>query len=116
MKVKLSNGHANIKDFCPLGVGRGYDKKLLENAKSGEQGFDLSNVSEAEMILVLGMLEEVSINEKKLELTEEALEAEMSYLDYEKIKEKCEEIKDPEAYAKKKARVEEKLSKKEKES
>lgn len=113
IKVKLSNGNATIKDFCPLGVGRKYDKILMADARSGGEGFTLSNVAEAEMALVLGMLEELILNEKKIELTEEALEESLSYADYEKIKNECDKLKDPEAYKKKQDRVAEKLKDKE---
>lgn len=95
MKVTFKNGHAIIKDFCPLGVGRSHDKKIMEGASSGESGgMVYVNVIDADMILVLGMLEELTIDGKKIEtLDEETLEERLDYPAFDKIKAKCEELK-----------------------
>lgn len=98
MKIELLNGHAIIKDYCPMKVGRDYDRKILMGQKGVAEGGEarVECVLDAGVIIIVGMLEKLVINGKEINVTVDDFEdtPDLEYQDYVKLKKACSELKD----------------------
>jgi hypothetical protein len=107
MKLELSKGYAEIRDFCPVGPYRKYQRTLLDGV-----GFDndddnkkkrpsLGVSIDAQMVLVVEMTLKIVLNEKEtvfdgksFEENRKFIDDNLSVKDYIIIREKCTELKD----------------------
>ena len=61
MKVDLKNGHAVIKDTCPLRFARDYEKALLSKMDAEYKLTDMDAVNRLQMELVIKLTESITV-------------------------------------------------------
>jgi len=87
--IKLSNGTAKLKDFVDRKTSREYYNVLYDNIdiQTAEKDlkFDMPKIEKANDVLVLGLIKELIIDEKTIEITKENIES-MSADDFDLIK------------------------------
>lgn len=103
MKIDISNGYVEIKDFYPHGVRKKVKKAMFKNAMIemnggaskdadvGINGVKISDMDEAKAIAVFNMIEKVVINDKEMPINENTLDN-LSSDDYDKIESAVDKI------------------------
>lgn len=103
MKIDISNGYVEIKDFYPYGVRKKVKNAMFKSAtidigdksntdgKIGISNIKMADMQESKQIAVLGMLEKIFINEKDMPINESTLDT-LSADDYDKIESEVDKI------------------------
>ena len=94
-EVQIEGGQVFLKKTLTRKIQKKFNKIVFENAKMTPEGkpeVSLNKLDEANDIMVLGMIEKVIINNEEVVVNQEFLD-ELSQDDYQKILDKCTNIR-----------------------